>query len=883
MAGFTETATLRLVDATTPNLRKINAALTRLNTASRNLTTTINSLNTALNRLGSARLTNNLTRTTQALTSQISRLRTAQRSINAINTGLGTRARAATPRAAAPIPAAGGRMGAVGAGSVNIGGQNYIANVARTAIGAYAGFSFFNALRRAFQDGFREVTESAQRQSATFTYPGQQSANLFFAQSESQRLRGALSRSQILDVLSELGSGGLSQPDHADALRYAASRVNDFIIQTQTRLAIPFEEAATGMRDIIRVLEETGHLYDGQFDRYFNALTKISLVEGRFLPLNMLRSSVVFSRQAGQTMSSEGLANLAILTGMMGFTAGRSLNAVVRKFTGANTTQTALAEQQRLGLVTTHLEPIPGSRRSRNGSQRSRSIIDSVRGENRLAEDPVSWIREVAWPIIARDLGINADSDTDIRANIGRIARAMNRVTGEQLAASTMLQIVTGRRQLDAVRAASGAILGGRQSLEVLLRNALVGFQSAGNEVRTLLGTVTSALSVKLLPAINLVSAGFRSLNTWLIGNGDAEGIANRAGQIAKVALSGTLTTLYAIFSRFPVIMGAPQMKSAAVDLRLASAAIRSSSTTALRNQTSASIMQGAGASAAGAAGVRQSVSDSHLLALNALSQTARGNTNEEARIRAAAAREARRNRLILGAMAGGLALSTGLDIGSNIAASSNAPNWSRALGAAANITGMTLIGAQIGAAFGPWGAIIGGGAGLLISALYEAREPVYQAFQGLASLIQTVSQGLASGFVGMAKSLNLIPENGNIEEAGLYTWFTQSREQRLRGIGNYDRIQRENAMITSGAGRFDMIDQSKMHFTSEDLYRSIYGSPVPPNATQEDNLKNIGQQMAKGFQDAISPCGIQATVRQGNPFRYPSSSYNGRDYLSRS
>jgi len=350
MVTFTESATLIVKDQSTPQIKRINAALKQLQS-------TANSLKSMkINLTGLTKASADARR----LTADLNKLKTSAINLRVNTSGLSQAARQiAALRTSAAYPVnvnTGARRSLLTGGGGIRGPISIVGIVAISNIHALA-----SALLRSTKEGYKQ-TDVADTKMALKQFPEEQQTLISKAIKEQQEeatkspTGALLNRAQRQDLITEAsGSTGGDVAGAAFLVKQAES-----LIKVGMGMGQSFETARTGAIDFIKAGEQMGQMSDtaGKFDpakaaKYFDTMRRATMQIGQEFTGQQWRTTVQSAGQAKTALNQRGLLTLALAMEEQGSRAGVGLNEAIKNLSTQRLDKKKIANLERMGLVTT--------------------------------------------------------------------------------------------------------------------------------------------------------------------------------------------------------------------------------------------------------------------------------------------------------------------------------------------------------------------------------------------------------------------------------------------------------------------------------------------------------------------------------------------------
>lgn len=575
MASFTETATLKVINQSSKEIRAINKDLLRLGKTTDGLKKTLRGLgsvkiNTAqitqanrqllllgnsaknvrkeLQLSGSIRL--------QSINTAVTRLKALQTQANATaqaiaKIGDGVR----TPR----MPGSGrpGRPANPNSPqnvTVQYGGLQGFLNGFVSRLGSTIESSIISG----FAKGGRATDLAQNRQRILGFTPEQRAANNQTATDIAGRNRG-FSRAQILGVMGEITPSVGNNPE---ATAFITEAVLDYSKALMAAGATS-DEATDNLQKLSKAMGMTSTLLDsqGKFDKdatqkFIDVLVQETITGGREMTPELIAQLAKYSRTTGKTLDQEGWRTLLFLGEDYGSSAGVGLNQMIKQLTGERVQKKQLANQIEYG-ITGSKEIETGTVGGKKSTER---VSTGVQDETLLRTNPAAWVRQVLMPIMQK----NSIDPTD---NVA-VAKFAGEITSDRTATDILTTLVTNIGEVEQRRKIAQDR--GNVDLDAIMNESLVSrWDDATTQLISAAGETANAFKTVLIPALNFVGDNARAVAAFLAG-GDGQGDPLVAATVAGGAGVASLAAYKAGSS----IMGGFGLKGSAVALDASAAAL---------------------------------------------------------------------------------------------------------------------------------------------------------------------------------------------------------------------------------------------------------------------------------------------------------------------
>lgn len=571
MTSFTETATLKVVDQATKEIRGINRELKKLDK-------TAAALKKTLGGVGSVRVnTGQLTQATRKITQmgtaarnlrkdlQLSgnvRLQSIDRAIGKMKQ-LQTQAQA-TANAVAKIGqgvrspgvpgARGGRGGGGGTVTVQYGGLQSMLHGFTMRLGS----TIESAIVSGFAKGARATDLAQNRQRILGFTPEQRAANNRTATEIAGRNRG-FSRAQVLTTMGEIGPAVGNAPG-------PTARVTEMILEYSKALmaaGATSEEATSNLQKLSKAMGMTSTLLDndGKFDeaatkRMIDVIVQETITGGAEMTPELIAQLAKYSRTTGKTLDQEGWRTLLFLGEDYGSSAGVGLNQMIKQLTGERVQKKQLAAQIDYG-ITGSKEITTGKV---GGKKKTEVVSTGVQNEALLRQDPARWIREVLFPIMDRQ-------KIDKTDNVA-VAKFAGEITSDRTATDILTTLITNMGEVQQRRKIAEDR--GNVNLDAIMDESLVNrWDDATTQLISAVGETANSFKTVLIPVLNLVSDSARGIAAFLAGN-DGQGNPLVAATVA----GGAAATAFGVYKGGSMLMNGFGLQASAVALDGSAAAL---------------------------------------------------------------------------------------------------------------------------------------------------------------------------------------------------------------------------------------------------------------------------------------------------------------------
>lgn len=601
MTSFTETATLKVVDQATKEIRGINRELKKLDK-------TAAALRKTLGNIGSVKVnTGQLSQATRKITQMGTAARNLKKDLQlsgnvrlqSIDRALGkmkqleAQARS-TANAVARIGAGvrvpgmpgarggrgGGGHGGGGAVTVQYGGlQSFLHGFT-----ARLGSTIESAIVSGFAKGARATDLAQNRQRILGFTPEQRAANNRTATDIAGRNRG-FSRAQVLTTMGEIGPSVGNNPE-------ATAKVTEMILEYSKALmaaGATSEEATDNLQKLSKAMGMTSALLDndGKFDeaatrRMIDVIVQETITGGAEMTPELIAQLAKYSRTTGKTLDQEGWRTLLFLGEDYGSSAGVGLNQMVKQLTGERVQKKQLANQMKYGIT--------GSREIETGKVGGKKSTEIVAGdtvdEGLLRSNPAAWIRKVLFPIMAKN---NIDRTDNVQ-----VGKFVGEITSDRTASDILMTLITNMGEVEQRRKIAQDR--GDVDLDAILNDSLVArWDDATTQLISAVGETANSFKTVLIPVLNMVSDSARGIAAFLAGN-DGQGNPLVAATVA----GGAAATAFGVYKGGSMLMNGFGLQASAVALD-GSAAALTRAAISLGASGTASNVAGAAAGGAGA------------------------------------------------------------------------------------------------------------------------------------------------------------------------------------------------------------------------------------------------------------------------------------------
>lgn len=571
MASFVETATLKVVDDSTKQIRKINKALADLYKTADRTKKSLGSMGTVrVNASQVSKATNTLTRlgrvatTTKQSLSMAVNVRTisisgAMRNLTALqNRALSTRR---ALQGLGGVSVGGGRGGPRGPGQNNnqrvildYGGFRGFASGFMTRLGT----TIESSIIRGFQQGTRDTDLAQNRQRILGFTPEQRRVNNRTA-TELAAENPSFSRAQILAVMGEVAPSVGNDPTSTRAVTKSILEYSKALVAA----GATSEAATDNLQKLSKAMGMTSTLLDnaGNFDaaamkRFMDVVVQETITGGREMTPELIAQLAKYSRTTGKTLDQEGWRTLLFLGEDYGSSAGVGLNQMVKQLTGERIQKKQLARLMELGLM--------GSKEVKSGTVggkvKTETVATGTIEEALLRANPAKWVRDVLMPIMARE-GI--DATDNIQA-----AKFAGQITSDRTATDILTTLITNMGEvMQRERLAKDR---GDVNLDMILEESLIAqIDSTATQLTSAMGEVANSMKSMLIPALKAVGSVAQSVAAFVAGD---SGEGNVLGGATVAAGAGAVG--FAGYKAFSTLMDGFGLKSSAVALDGSAAAL---------------------------------------------------------------------------------------------------------------------------------------------------------------------------------------------------------------------------------------------------------------------------------------------------------------------
>lgn len=526
MASFVETATLKVVNQASKEIRTVNRDLNRLfgtaNKAKKALrdmgavkvnTSQVTGATKRLNDLGrvavktqkSLQLTGNIRLQTfngalTKLDQLAKKAQTTERAIANIGRGAGGR----IPRG--PWNTGGG-AGGFGGGPVRLEFSPF-QDFMNGFLGRL-GSTIEQSIVKGFAEGTNRVDRSNMRLEALGYDQGTRD-RVNKSVTEIQRQNPWYSQSQIREQYAELGPITGANPMNSEQLvKWAIEYGN--VLQTQGRDP---EQSLEGVKQVIKALDNMNRLngpnntVDPAAYEYLKTIMQETIRAGGDISPERINTAVVYSRSIGKTLTPEGLATMIRMLESMGRVAGSSLNRFATTYKGF-TTKSAIAAQEEFGLVETQ-QVVTGTS---NGKPVTETRVTETAGAELLSKDPNMWVVQELIPrLIAKGIDINDRS---------AVEKVLDPLSGSVVARDVANMLVSWQDENKAAQQASAqTVIDPEKVREILSNSPVKQWQGIMNNTTELLGEIGSKLGNVLVPALQGVNNLLGQMTEFVGENG---------------------------------------------------------------------------------------------------------------------------------------------------------------------------------------------------------------------------------------------------------------------------------------------------------------------------------------------------------------------------
>lgn len=576
MTSFTETATLKVVDQATKEIRGINRELKKLDK-------TAAALRKTLGNIGSVKVnTGQLSQATRKITQMGTAARNLKKDLQlsgnvrlqSIDRALGkmkqleAQARS-TANAVARIGAGvrvpgmpgarGGRGGGGGHGgggtvTVQYGGLQSFLHGFTMRLGS----TIESAIVSGFAKGARATDLAQNRQRILGFTPEQRAANNQTATDIAGRNRG-FSRAQVLTTMGEISPAVGNNPQ-------ATAKVTEMILEYSKALmaaGATSEEATDNLQKLSKAMGMTSTLLDssGKFDeaatrRMIDVIVQETITGGAEMTPELIAQLAKYSRTTGKTLDQEGWRTLLFLGEDYGSSAGVGLNQMIKQLTGERVQRKQLAAQIDYGIA--------GSKEITTGKvggkQKTEIVSTGVQNEDLLRRDPASWIRQVLFPIMDK-------AKIDKTDNVA-VAKFAGEITSDRTATDILTTLITNMGEVQ--QRQKIAQDRGNVDLDAIMNDSLVNrWDDATTQLISAVGETANSFKTVLIPVLNLVSDSARGIAAFLAGN-DGQGNPLVAATVA----GGAAATAFGAYKGGSMLMNGFGLQASAVALDGSAAAL---------------------------------------------------------------------------------------------------------------------------------------------------------------------------------------------------------------------------------------------------------------------------------------------------------------------
>lgn len=588
MASFTETATLKVVDQSSKEIRAINRDLAKLfktaDRAKKSLkgfgSVKINTGQISLANRSLQGLQRTATKTQKSLqlmsNVRMQPLATGIRSLKQMELQARATANAVAGigRGANGRIRGGGRMGPPGGGgsvTVQYGGLQSFLNGFVGRLGSTIESSIISG----FSKGARGVDLAQNRQK--LITPAQRAQNNLAATEIANR-NPQFARYQVLATMGEVAPAVGNDPTNT-------ATVTEMLLQYSKALMVAgatSEQATDNLQKLSKALGMTSTLLDqnGNFDRqgtqnFVDVIVQETITGGREMTPELIAQLAKYSRTTGKTLNQEGWRTLLFLGEDYGSSAGVGLNQMVKQLTGERVQKKQLARMMELGLM--------GSKEVKSGTVggkiKTETVATGVVEENLLRSDPARWIRQVLFPVMKKN-GVDLTNQDAVKNFVGgftsefdqldpnvRAAKAAGEITSDRTATDILTTLITNIGEVEQRRRIAQER--GNVDIDAIMAGSLVNqWDVAATQLVSAAGEVTNSLKDGLLPALKLVSDSARSVAAFLAGDGDGNPVA------AAAAVGGAGVVGLAAYKGAKGLLGGFGLSASAVALDGSAAAL---------------------------------------------------------------------------------------------------------------------------------------------------------------------------------------------------------------------------------------------------------------------------------------------------------------------
>lgn len=577
MASFVETATLKVIDQSTAQIRKINRSLADLYRSANKVRGSVGNLGTI--RIASGQLnqaTNNLRQLssvaaatkrnlnmsvnvrTQQITPAMTKLQAlatrAQQTNKALqNMGVGP---VVTPR---NVP--GGRQPRQRPGQqqnprvvLDDSGFRSFANGFMQRLGT----TIETAIISGFQKGTRDIDLAQTRQRILGFTPEERARNNQNATALANE-NVQFSRAQILAAMGEIAP---SVGNDAEATKAVTSAVLQYSKALMAAGATA-DEATDNLQKLSKAMGMTGTLLDnnGKFDanamnRFMEVIVQETITGGQEMTPELIAQLAKYSRTTGKTLSQEGWRTLLFLGEDYGSSAGVGLNQMVKQLTGERVQKKQLARLMELGLM--------GSKEVQSGTVggkiKTEAVSTGAVEEQMLRSDPAKWVRDILMPLMRKE---GYDPTDNIQA-----AKFAGEITSDRTATDILTTLITNMGEVEQRRGI--AEKRGNVNLDTILDESITAqFNTTAAQLTSAAGEVANSFKSVLIPALQTVGNVARNIAAFVAGpTGEGNLVAG-----ATVAAGG-LAAGYAGYKAVGMLGDIFGLKGSAVALNGSAAAL---------------------------------------------------------------------------------------------------------------------------------------------------------------------------------------------------------------------------------------------------------------------------------------------------------------------
>lgn len=534
MASFTETATLKVINGASKEIRTINKDLQKLLKTADNLKKSLRNIgpikvqtgqltqaNRKLLQLGTSaksvrkelQLTGSIKM--QSLNSALTRLKALETQANSTaravaKIGQGVRTHRGRPGNLPP-----GQNNNPQRVTVEYGGLRGFLNGFATRLGT----TIESAIISGFAKGGRTVDLAQNRQRVLGFTPEQRAANNKTATEIVNRNRG-FSRGQVLGVMGEITPSVGNDPE-------ATAFITEAILDYSRALMVAgatSEEATNNLQKLSKAMGMTSTLLDneGKFDkeatqRFIDVLVQETITGGAEMTPELIAQLAKYSRTTGKTLNQEGWRTLLFLGEDYGSSAGVGLNQMIKQLTGERVQKKQLVNQMGYG-ITGSKEIVTGKV---GGKKKTELVSTGVQDEKLLRSDPAQWIEKILLPIMEKQ-GIDITDNT-------AVAKFAGEITSDRTATDILTTMITNLGEIKQRRGIAEAR--GDVDLKAVMEDSLVNrWDDATTQLVSAAGEVTNSFKGVLIPALNLVSDTARGIAAFIAGDGNGNlGVAAMA------------------------------------------------------------------------------------------------------------------------------------------------------------------------------------------------------------------------------------------------------------------------------------------------------------------------------------------------------------------